>query len=55
MPVCRCWNCRFEKHYDTLEEAQAGARLHMALTPHIMVFGYSDAKYKEAVKNDNWG
>jgi len=55
MAVCRCWICGFEKQYDTVEEARAGARLHMAMTPHLMVFGYSDAKYKEALKNESWG
>ena len=48
MAVCRCWDCGFEKRYNTVEEARAGARLHMGLTPHLMVFGYTDAKYKEA-------
>ena len=50
MPVCRCWNCGFEKKYNTELEARAGARLHMSLTPHLMVFGYSDVKYQEALK-----
>ena len=46
MPVAKCWECGWEKRYSTIEEARAGARLHMGLTPHLMVFGYTDADYR---------
>lgn len=55
MVVCRCWVCGFKQKFKTVKDARACARLHMGLTPHIMVFGYSDKKYQEALKNDSWG
>ena len=52
MPVCRCWQCGFEKRVESLEEAQRLARVHMGAVGCIMVFGYSDAKYREALGLD---
>jgi len=31
----------------TVEEAQSNAVIHMAATPHILVFGYSEQRAKE--------
>ena len=54
MPVCRCWQCGFEKRVESLEEAQRLARVHMSMIGCIMVFGYTDAKYREALGQDGW-
>ena len=52
MPICRCWNCGFEKRVESLEEARRLARVHMSMIGCIMVFGYTDAKYREALGLD---
>ena len=46
MAVAKCWDCGWEQKAETKEDAQRKARLHMALTPHLMVFGYSDEEFK---------
>lgn len=52
MPICRCWQCGYEKKVDSLEEARRLARLHMSGIGCIMVFGYSDVAYREALGLD---
>lgn len=49
MSICRCWQCGYTKTVDSVDEAQRLARLHMSLVGCILVFGYSDLKYKEAL------
>jgi len=52
MSVCRCWDCGYKAEANTVDEARRLARVHMGLVGHIMVFGYSDNKYREAMGLD---
>jgi len=52
MAVVRCWQCGYVGRVKTIEEAQRLARLHMGTVGCIMVFGYTDAKYREALGLD---
>ena len=54
MPICRCWQCGYNKEVKDLEEAQRLARIHMSMAGCIMVFGYTNEKYREALGLDSW-
>ena len=49
MPIVRCWQCGYNQTVDTVDEARRLACIHMSFAGCILVFGYSDSKYREAL------